>query len=102
MRPETVEGTKNSKAIPDRPPTVQDAINTVKIQDLSWPNIMKMPCAKSSLLTGLATSVLLASTRFLVTKRVSSAINWGMFSFLVTSSISWYLFDILGAVNNKR
>lgn len=69
------------------PATLGKAIGTVTLSDLG--HITQVPCARSSLLYGVASGTAIGGVKFLLTKRPATALNWAAAAFAGVSLMAF-------------
>ncbi len=79
-----------------RKPSLQDGLKTIHWSDLSLEKVAELPCARTSLITGISTGLLFGLARGIVTKRPMTAGTWSVVSFAISSSLSWYFPSNIG------
>ncbi|ODQ82102.1 hypothetical protein BABINDRAFT_160298 [Babjeviella inositovora NRRL Y-12698] len=69
--------------------TLTQAVATIKRDDFSPSNMMKIPCFREGMMTGLSALGVLGAITFITSKNVRKATNWGMAGFLLGSCVGW-------------
>ncbi|KAH6582572.1 hypothetical protein BASA61_008472 [Batrachochytrium salamandrivorans] len=72
-----------------RKPTVLDAASRITWKDLSIDSVLRLPCSVQSITTGIALSASVSIVRYITTRKIRTAANWGILSFTFTSLGSW-------------
>ena len=73
--------------IKTRQPTLAQAFSTVSLKELA--NITEIPCARSSLLYGVVSSIAIGGVKFVLQRRGAQALNWGAATFAAVSLASF-------------
>lgn len=77
----------NGPAAPQLP--IKQAMESIKTEDFTFSNLVKMPCFREAGLTGLSALGVLGTVVFLVQKSPKKAVNWAVGGFLLGSCVSW-------------
>jgi hypothetical protein len=81
---------ENEEGQGSRKPGLSD-IN-IKWENITFQKMAAMPCAKTSLINGLAALSIVGASRFFATRRITSGINFGMVAFVASSVCSWFYY----------
>lgn len=81
-----------SSSLPPPPPrpSAWEAFQSFDLNENLQERFARVPSQRKALLFGMAGGSCIGALRFLSTKRGWSSINWGVYSFLFLSSISYY------------
>lgn len=89
-------GRQNSMAatttLPPPPPrpTAWEALKSFDLNENLQDRFARVPSQRKALLFGMAGGTCIGALRFISTKRAWSSANWGVYSFVFLSSISYY------------
>ncbi|CCH42932.1 Cytochrome c oxidase protein 20, mitochondrial [Wickerhamomyces ciferrii] len=77
----------NGPANPINP--LKQAVDTIKADDFKPTSLVKIPCLREALMTGISALGVLGAVIFIAQKNASKAVNWGVGGFLLGSTVSW-------------
>lgn len=77
----------NGPANPTLP--IKQAVDSIKTDDFSFQSLVKIPCLREALMTGISSLGVLGTIIFIAQKSPTKAANWGVGGFLLGSAVSW-------------
>ncbi|MBW0484646.1 hypothetical protein O181_024361 [Austropuccinia psidii MF-1] len=82
----------SAPALPSPPsrPSAWEAFQSTTLEKAFVERFARVPSQRKALIFGIAGGTFIGGLRFLTTKRGWSSVNWGVYSFVFLSSISYY------------
>ncbi|CAM9024225.1 unnamed protein product [Wickerhamomyces anomalus] len=68
---------------------IKEAVDSIKADDFSFNGLVKIPCLREALMTGISSLGVLGTIIFIAQKSPTKAANWGVGGFLLGSTVSW-------------
>lgn len=77
----------NGPANPQLP--LKQAVESIKVEDFAFSSLVRIPCLREALMTGISSLGVLGTIIFIAQKSPTKAANWGVGGFLLGSTVSW-------------